>query len=231
MAELNYSGKNTLLYLLQYIKSNFVGKVTGKDLSTNDYTTAEKEKLAGLSNYTLPTASANAKGGVKIGAGLQMEGDVLSTTGGGVADSVAWSGVIGKPDASTNIETDSTNTTKYATPSAVASYVNSKVASALMYSGSTTFASLPALSADNVGKVYNITDGFTTTANFTEGAGHVYTAGQNVAVAKMTDGTYKYDVLAGAIDLTPYVENSDMNEISNEELKALWEQVFGTTEG
>lgn len=225
MAELNYSGKNTILYLLQYIKNNFVGKVTGKDLSTNDYTTAEKNKLAGLSNYTLPTASASTKGGIKVGAGLQMEGDVLSTS------SVTWSGVVGKPDASTNIETDSTNTTKYATPSAVASYVNSKVSSALMYSGSTTFASLPALSADNVGKVYNITDGFTTTANFTEGAGHTYTAGQNVAVAKMTDGTYKYDVLAGAIDLTPYVENSDMNEISNEELKALWEQVFGTTEG
>ena len=28
-----------------------VDKVTGKELSTNDYTTAEKEKLAGLSNY------------------------------------------------------------------------------------------------------------------------------------------------------------------------------------
>lgn len=226
---INYSGNNTLLYLLQYIKNNFVGKVTGKDLSTNDYTTEEKNKLAGLSNYTLPTASASTMGGIKVGAGLQMEGDVLSTTGGGVADSVAWSGVIGKPDASTDIGTDSESTTKYATPSAVANYVNSKISSALMYSGSTTFASLPALSADNVGNVYNVTDGFTTTANFTEGAGHVYSAGQNVAVAKMTDGTYKYDVLAGAIDLTPYVEDTDLHEVTNDELKTLWEQVFGST--
>lgn len=224
----DYSGKNTILYLLQYIKNNFVGKVTGKDLSTNDYTTAEKEKLAGLSNYTLPTASTSAKGGIKVGAGLKMEGDVLSTTDGGVADSVPWSGVVGKPDASTNIDTDKTDSTKYATPYAVAEYVNSKVSSALMYSGSTTFASLPALSEANVGKVYNVTDGFTTTANFTEGSGHVYTAGQNVAVAKMADGTYKYDVLAGAIDLTPYVEDVDMHEVTNDELKALWEQVFGT---
>ena len=44
-----------------------VDKVPGKGLSTNDYTDAEKEKLEGLSNYTLPTASANALGGIKIG--------------------------------------------------------------------------------------------------------------------------------------------------------------------
>ena len=34
--------------------ANKVDKVSGKGLSTNDYTTAEKEKLAGLSNYTHP---------------------------------------------------------------------------------------------------------------------------------------------------------------------------------
>lgn len=44
-----------------------VDKVAGKGLSTNDYTNADKEKLAGLSNYTLPTASADALGGIKIG--------------------------------------------------------------------------------------------------------------------------------------------------------------------
>ena len=44
-----------------------VDKVEGKGLSTNDYTNAEKTKLEGLSNYTLPTASADALGGIKIG--------------------------------------------------------------------------------------------------------------------------------------------------------------------
>ena len=43
-----------------------VDKVTGKGLSTEDYTTAEKTKLAGLSNYTLPSATQNALGGIKI---------------------------------------------------------------------------------------------------------------------------------------------------------------------
>ena len=44
--------------------NNKVDKVSGKGLSTNDYTTTEKNKLAGLSNYTLPTASSTL-GGVK----------------------------------------------------------------------------------------------------------------------------------------------------------------------
>ena len=32
----------------------------------NNYTTTEKQKLAGLENYTLPTASSSTKGGVKV---------------------------------------------------------------------------------------------------------------------------------------------------------------------
>ena len=58
-----------------------VDKVEGKGLSTEDYTTAEKTKLAGIeanaNNYTLPTATASALGGVKVGANLAID----STTG------------------------------------------------------------------------------------------------------------------------------------------------------
>lgn len=59
MAWLDYDG---LLYFWQKIKSKLDGKVdkvSGKGLSTNDYTTGEKNKLAGLSNYTHPTTSGN----------------------------------------------------------------------------------------------------------------------------------------------------------------------------
>ena len=42
-----------------------VDKVEGKGLSVNDYTTAEKNKLANLQNYTLPTATKTTLGGVK----------------------------------------------------------------------------------------------------------------------------------------------------------------------
>lgn len=42
-----------------------VDKVTGKQLSTNDYTTAEKTKLAGLDNYSLAKADGS-DGGIDI---------------------------------------------------------------------------------------------------------------------------------------------------------------------
>lgn len=59
MAFLSYDG---LLYFWQKIKALLAGKVDkvdGKGLSTNDFTTAEKNKLAGLMNYTHPTTSGN----------------------------------------------------------------------------------------------------------------------------------------------------------------------------
>lgn len=227
--EFNYSGENTLLYLFQMVKNMFVRKENGKGLSSNDYTTEEKEKLSKLENYTLPTASADTKGGVKIGAGLVMEGDTLSASGGGVADSVNWSGVIGRPEASQDIGADQTDQTKYATPYAVHQYVGSKMGAALVYKGSIPFASLPALAAENAGHVYNITDAFTTNSNFIEGEGHFYEAGQNVVIATVSDGVYRYDVLSQPINLAAYVKSEDMHEITNEELDELWESVF--TEG
>ena len=54
-----------------------VDKVEGKGLSTEDYTTAEKTKLAGIeanaNNYTLPAATTSALGGVKVGSNLAVD--------------------------------------------------------------------------------------------------------------------------------------------------------------
>jgi len=93
--------ENGLLYFWGKIKTlagGKVDKVEGKGLSANDFTTAEKTKLEGLVNYTLPAASADVLGGVKVGAGLAVNQGVLSATGGGMADSVDWSNVQNKPD-------------------------------------------------------------------------------------------------------------------------------------
>lgn len=50
---------------------NKVDKVLGKGLSTNDFTTAEKNKLTGIennaNNYSLPLASSTVRGGAKVG--------------------------------------------------------------------------------------------------------------------------------------------------------------------
>ena len=54
------------------LKDGKVDKVAGKGLSTEDYTTAEKTKLAGVeanaNAYTLPNASSTTVGGVKVHA-------------------------------------------------------------------------------------------------------------------------------------------------------------------
>lgn len=58
------------------------------------------------SAYTLPTASATTLGGIKVGAGLTINSSgVLSATGGGTADSVDWSNVVGKPSELDNTDT------------------------------------------------------------------------------------------------------------------------------
>ena len=54
-----------------------VDKVTGKGLSTNDYTTTEKNKLSGIeanaNNYSLPVATSTALGGVKSGTDITVD--------------------------------------------------------------------------------------------------------------------------------------------------------------
>ncbi len=49
--------------------------------------------------YVLPTASATELGGIKVGYGLDIDGNgVLKVTGGGTADAVEWDNVLNKPD-------------------------------------------------------------------------------------------------------------------------------------
>lgn len=70
-----------LTHLWAKLKDKFVAKEVGKGLSTNDYTSAEKQKLAGLKNYTLPKASNTVLGGVKVGTGLDVNAEGLVSLG------------------------------------------------------------------------------------------------------------------------------------------------------
>lgn len=66
---LNLDGLDHLLDKLDEKFDKKVDIVSGKGLSTNDYTTNEKTKLAGIASgankYSLPTASSSTLGGVK----------------------------------------------------------------------------------------------------------------------------------------------------------------------
>lgn len=72
-----YLDENGLTYLWSKIKGTFVAQQSGKGLSTNDYTTAEKNKLAGLSNYTHPSYTPKTNGLYKIT--VDEKGHVSST--------------------------------------------------------------------------------------------------------------------------------------------------------
>lgn len=295
-----YLDDQGLLYFWQKITNKFVAKDGNKVLSTNDYTTAEKNKLANIAenanNYSLPTASSSTLGGVKVGAGLAINDGVLSATGGGTADSVDWSNVQNKPTKLSDFTNDgdgtagsafatedyvdtnggkidaiqvngtaqtitnktvnisvptntnqltngagfitgidssdvtgalgyipynSSNPSGYQTSSQVETAINNKIGSTYKAKGSVAFANLPSLTSSNEGNVYNVTDAFTTTADFVEGAGNSYPAGTNVVIVNTTGSTYKYDVLSGFVDLSGYELSSNLVSIINDEIDVI----------
>lgn len=66
----SFLNKDGVSHLWEKIKSKYVAKESGKGLSTNDYTTAEKNKLAGIeagaNKYTHPSYTAKSNGLYKV---------------------------------------------------------------------------------------------------------------------------------------------------------------------
>lgn len=160
-----------------------VDKVEGKVLSSNDYTTAEKEKLAGLSNYddTDIKASIATKANSndvytkeEVNTELGKKADkttveTLTTTVNGKADKATTISGYGIEDAYTKTEVDA------------------KVSSVYKYKGSVANESALPTEGQVVGDVYNLED-----------------TGMNVAWTG--EG---WDNLGSVIDLTPYLTKKD----------------------
>ena len=234
----------------------------GKGLSTNDYTTTEKNKLNGIeqnaNNYTLPDATGSAKGGVIVGSNIDVSGGTISVADASTSDK----GVVQLSSA-----TDSTDATKAATPAAVkAAYdlangkqspqttlngygiqdaytkteVDNKIAAAASSSyhagGSLAPAGVVAalLVAANDSKVYNLSGELTldatTAALFVDGAtGDVIHAGDNIVV--VNNGTaeapsYKFDKMAGFIDLSGYATTADVEAASAQDIQAIVDGIY-----
>lgn len=203
---MNYLDKNGLLYVWQkiktYVENLLKGKVDtvdGKGLSTNDYTTEERNKLAGLNNYTLPTASADTLGGIKVGAGLAINQGVLSATGGGTADSVDWSNVQNKP---ANVS-EFTNDSGYQT----ANDVNTLISNAI---------------ADIQGIEYSIVTELPTTGE----AGIIYLISNSGSNPNSYDEyiyvNSKFEKIGTTdVDLSGYIKETDLVTITNEEIDTI----------
>lgn len=105
--------------------------------------------------------------------------------------------------------------------------IDGKISSVYKPGGSVTFATLPTADAAHLGMVYNVTDKFTTTDSFVEGARGKHPAGTNVVVIEVS-GEYKYDVLAGFVDLSGYVEKVDGQRLMTD---AEWTKLEGVATG
>lgn len=120
---------------------------------------------------------------------------------------------------------DLTNDSNYQTGAQVESAIAAQIGSVYRPSGSLAFASLPALTAENLGKVYNVTNAFTTTSDFVEGAGKKYKAGADVGIIETSAAayvatedttaqagkTYYADANGTALDTQP-AEGADISE-------------------
>lgn len=105
--------------------------------------------------------------------------------------------------------------TKTETDEAITASVNTAISGVYKVKGSVAFASLPTENRA-AGDVYNISDAFTTTEGFVEGAGKSYPAGTNVVYTEAG-----WDCLAGIYDFSDLVKASDLVDITNEEIDAI----------
>lgn len=232
MATKKYLDDNGLLYLWGKLKAAFLTAVSYD--SNNHKITVTKN---GTTTDVVTAADIVADGGAitshqdisgkadKVVAGTV--GHLASLgTGGNLADSgysasdfVSSADLSGKADKATTLAgygiTDAYTKTE----------VDAKVTAVYKPAGSAaTVGDLGALTAANEGKVYNMTAAFTATSSFVEGAGNQYPAGTNVAIintASSGTAAYKYDVLQGIVDLSTYVQFSDLVAITNAEIDVI----------
>lgn len=124
-----------------------------------------------------------------------------------IAGTLAARGANGVLDVGTPTKDTNATTKKY-----VDDLVSAQVSSVYKAKGSIAdISALPTPDKTHEGFVYNIESAFTTTAQFVEGAGKSYPAGANVVIVNTSGTTYKYDVLAGMVDLSGYAKNDTVN--------------------
>lgn len=118
-------------------------------------------------------------------------------------------------DLAINSDLDTNYYDKTATNAKIDEKIATAISTTYKAAGSVEFAALPALAKTEEGKVYNVLDAFTTTEDFVEGAGSKYPVGANVVCVDVGDGVYKWDVLAGFVDLSAYEQTASVDEKLN----------------
>lgn len=206
-------------------KANIVVPTKVSDL-TNDtgFITASEVP----ETYTLPDATATVKGGVKIGDNVKVVGATISVDDASASAKGVVQLAIAAADDDTkaatagalydvNTDLSAKIAAKQSPATSLAGYgitdaytkteINSMVSSVLHYKGTkTSYSDLPK-TGNVVGDVWNIEE---------SSPGYHVNAGDNVA----WNGT-TWDVLAGTMDLSAYVQTSELREITEGEIKSI----------
>ncbi|MBO6078237.1 MAG: hypothetical protein J6P66_05735 [Bacteroidaceae bacterium] len=177
-------------------------------------------KFANANTAASPTINVNSTGAktvYRFGTTAPVDGDswkageVIELLYDGTYFYMVSADDIGsKQDTLTFDDVPTANSNNPVKSGGVKSAIDAAVSSAYHHAGTKTCAELVAglLVAGNEGNVYNMTDSGTTTSDFIEGAGQPIKAGDNVGIAKISDGVYKFDLLSGFVDTTNFVQKS-----------------------
>jgi len=197
-----------------------------EELNILDGVTADASELNILDGATLTTTELNYVDGVTSSIQDQLN-DKLELDSLSVAATSANYMTYDNTSGEFTLNVDSTPTASsnnLVTSGGVKSYVDGKISTTYKAAGSVAFANLPTLGADYEGYVYNVTDAFTTTADFVEGASKDYPAGTNVVIintaASGQTAVYKYDVLAGFVDVSDFITADSVDTLENKTISA-----------
>lgn len=161
--------------------------------ATSADTASTKAEEAAANAATAKISADNAAGSANLAnekANSAANSATIAVSNSNAAQQYA-SNAAASADTAQNYAVADTDSAKYYYEQA--RRISESFSGALRPMGTVAFANLPALSEADGGSMYNISDQFTTTAEFKEGAGNTIPAGANVY--KTEDG--KWDVLAG----------------------------------
>lgn len=220
MASKEYIGKADALYIFQLLAaelSKYVVAVQGKGLSENDFTDALLAKL----------------NGIEAGAEVNVQPDWSE------ADSTDDSYILNKPDLTVYAPLASPALTGSPTaPTQTASDNSTKIATTAYVTGAiaTAISSMTGISfdADTTGLGYTSLADLQT--KHPTGTGNVIYLVQNSGSVPNTKDEYfwnanssSYELFGStAIDLSNYLQTTDVTEVSQAEVLAAWQSVFGS---
>lgn len=161
---------------------------------TNAKKSADSASKSAASASNSATSASTSENNARVSANSASTSASSASTSETNAKKSADSAVTSANNASTsanNASTSETNAKKYYEQT---KSISESFAGTLRPKGTVTFANLPSVSLAETGDMYNVSDEFTTTTDFAEGAGNTIPLGSNVY--KNSDG--KWDVLAGS---------------------------------